>query len=959
MSFLENVDHATFRVQDEGGLTATRTVAVTKCKIENSERLREIDASFALDADARATYDETVEGARRLRRRKKKDVMDLLLLYNTWTTRCTLNSTRFASLQNAFKARVGGVTQETIDICRSDVLNDIKQLGVVTERHKDFDEGHWIRVSEAGRAYHDAMHRVDAPLYVPSDIGYARFVVPTASFRNFYVRAREDGGDGSDVDDAPAMYHAIPETVSVLGNGDVVATLCGSCHRAFNAASVEHILEELETALDTETVRTRAQLKRRGWLLRAQRLHEAYSKRMERGELDTLLEPIADGDFVDEDDAGTESDSSVDEEEIGDGDGGGGAAAADGTPTKTPASDGGANEEEQDHSGEGSSVLATANDYYNVGAPIDSIAVGNDVGRRLVTARCGKQVDNTDIPDLERIAVAYIRLYVRAIKLVHTPSGIKGHRVEGCSITFAQHVHASGFGGFMLGDETLRAAVQNYRICLVDDEGHSSQLEKKALALDDLRLRPYVLWNLMMVMGRVPDEGLQHHAFAAWAENPQPVEEFQRLAANADVPNLLRQVVVHSTDTDLEDSVRPSDIARVRVDASGGAADFDDFDGSFPLSQVGVLPVASQSMSDVIHGIQKTVRGRTFADDEDEVPPNDNAAPDAGSAPQDTPPAARTLDPADEDVGKDDGEAESEDDDEGPARDGATSDDDDATADDDDDEVPFQDDGTPTGGVGSSDSESSMRDSPPTARTLDFADEDAGKGDCDEDEGPPARGGAGGDAGTRAGASRVFGTVDAGPPPTSAGKPPGATDVGPHAPLGLEPPPPQTTGDDTRCDKCDAPGDGLCLFHSHAWGLGRLGEAPQRIEGPELRNKLMGWVALHPKTSVYGTTLEEWVKWDSNTKVDAYTTSILNGKWGGGIEMAAFVHLYGVGVHVYERSSRGDGVFPFKRMARFDAPTDGAAAAQAAFVSILYDSGNHYNGLDPRLLKGYGASTAS
>ncbi|KAJ1448937.1 hypothetical protein M885DRAFT_449628, partial [Pelagophyceae sp. CCMP2097] len=287
-----------------------------------------------------------------------------------------------------------------------------------------------------------------------------------------------------------------------------------------------------------------------------------------------------------------------------------------------------------------------------------------------------------------------------------------------------------------------------------------------------------------------------------------------------------------------------------------------------------------------------------------------------------------------------------------------------------------------------------MPDSPPTARTLDFADEDAGKDDIDEDEGPPARGGAGGDAGTRAGASRVAGTVDAGPSPTSAGKPPGATDVGPHAPLGLEPPPPQTTGDDTRCDKCDAvdhatascphftdgrtdhpdakrkkledmlgsdkgnafleradevkqPGDGLCLFHSLAWGLERLGEAPQRIKGPELRNMLMGWVALHPETSVYGKTLEEWVKWDSNTTVDAYTTSILYGKWDGGIKMAAFVHLYGVGVHVYERSSRGDGVFPFKRMARFDAPTDGAAAAQAAFVSILYDSGNHYNGLDP------------
>ncbi|KAJ1444927.1 hypothetical protein M885DRAFT_626662, partial [Pelagophyceae sp. CCMP2097] len=120
MSFLEIVDHATFRVQDEGGLTATRTVAVTvrkqtcnvsvvyalpptranishkeKRKIGKSERLREIDAFFALDADARATYDETAQGARRLQPRKKKDDIDLLLLYDTWTTRCTMNSMRF------------------------------------------------------------------------------------------------------------------------------------------------------------------------------------------------------------------------------------------------------------------------------------------------------------------------------------------------------------------------------------------------------------------------------------------------------------------------------------------------------------------------------------------------------------------------------------------------------------------------------------------------------------------------------------------------------------------------------------------------------------------------------------------------------------------------------------------------------------------------------------------------
>jgi hypothetical protein len=217
---------------------------------------------------------------------------------------------------------------------------------------------------------------------------------------------------------------------------------------------------------------------------------------------------------------------------------------------------------------------------------------------------------------------------VRVVKIVNTPSGIRGPKMEGCTITFPQHVHTQGFEGTHLCVEAIRAAIMNYRIHLVDDEGKQTELERRALSISDFRLRAVVLWNLMMVAGRVPDAGLEHDAYADWAAQPQTIAEFEALIADADVDALLRETIVLSHDTELEEAVRPSDVGRVRVEAAGTEASLEISDGDIHLTHVGVLPVPSQDMGAVLNGIQRTTRGAFVEEDIDTINGGNNVDDD-------------------------------------------------------------------------------------------------------------------------------------------------------------------------------------------------------------------------------------------------------------------------------------------------------------------------------------------
>ena len=359
MSFLapiEKVDCGD-RVDDGNDRTATRVVTVTirasgvrhvlnivydhppnhkltkkdRDKIAFDERLREEDALFALDHDARLTHQELVgDGRDRSRRRKKSstpDAFGLKLFYDATNARVGLNSGRFASLEAARDR--GTVTQDDVDVCRNDILKDINRLAYVETRHKvaavaawneataeslanircmcgacgtrdpevksfdvvlpldGYDIDHWLVVSEPGVAYYDKLAKEDVPMYVGTHECYKKVQVPRSEWRNVFIHH----DDHENCDDR-RLFHIIPETVRTNGHGEHVTVLCAKCYKAHTAVSVEHIREDLEEALMTTDKMTRKSLQRRGWLLRAQRLAFDYGLRSERGELDVGLEEI-------------------------------------------------------------------------------------------------------------------------------------------------------------------------------------------------------------------------------------------------------------------------------------------------------------------------------------------------------------------------------------------------------------------------------------------------------------------------------------------------------------------------------------------------------------------------------------------------------------------------------------------------------------------------------------------
>jgi len=133
------------------------------------------------------------------------------------------------------------------------------------------------------------------------------------------------------------------------------------------------------------------------------------------------------------------------------------------------------------------------------------------------------------------------------------------------------------------------------------------------------------------------------------------------------------------------------------------------------------------------------------------------------------------------------------------------------------------------------------------------------------------------------------------------------------------------------------PGDGSCLFHSLAHGLALSAGASS------LRREIACFVQQNPRLEIAGDTIEEWVRWDSNSSVADYARRMSVGGWGGGIEMAACSHMKNVNVHVYENSCRNiRGCGPeFKRISCFDNPN------ASRTIHVLYQGGVHYDALVP------------
>jgi len=103
-----------------------------------------------------------------------------------------------------------------------------------------------------------------------------------------------------------------------------------------------------------------------------------------------------------------------------------------------------------------------------------------------------------------------------------------------------------------------------------------------------------------------------------------------------------------------------------------------------------------------------------------------------------------------------------------------------------------------------------------------------------------------------------------------------------------------------------------------------------------LRRELALFISRNPRLEISGDTLEEWVKWDTQSTVPTYTKRMSVSGWGGGIEMAACSIMNKVNVHVYE--SKGQ---MYHRISCFDCPD-----ARHGTINVLYLGGMHFDALE-------------
>lgn len=131
------------------------------------------------------------------------------------------------------------------------------------------------------------------------------------------------------------------------------------------------------------------------------------------------------------------------------------------------------------------------------------------------------------------------------------------------------------------------------------------------------------------------------------------------------------------------------------------------------------------------------------------------------------------------------------------------------------------------------------------------------------------------------------------------------------------------------------PGDGSCLFHSIAYGLGAFGH---QEDGHTVRQRVSNFFRENPDREISGNPMSSWLYWDSRLTVSNYCSRLsADGFWGGAIEMAACAQIFGVDIGVYEEDYYGGG---FRRISDFlcDTPPRGA-------VLVSYHGRAHYNAL--------------
>ena len=180
-------------------------------------------------------------------------------------------------------------------------------------------------------------------------------------------------------------------------------------------------------------------------------------------------------------------------------------------------------------------------------------------------------------------------------------------RLHGHTIVFPQKASYEGCGSF--DEAVLQAALGQLRIYLVGPSGQRGQLERAALQVPDVRLRPEVVYNFLkirsVVQGGAPPPDLA--ALTALIEppgRPSAVERHVRATARMTSPAA----------ESAERAAAGSDVANVRVgaqsDAHARVAGYEEAHAEAPpqMDAIGVLSVQEQEMEAVLTGISELVR---------------------------------------------------------------------------------------------------------------------------------------------------------------------------------------------------------------------------------------------------------------------------------------------------------------------------------------------------------------
>ena len=124
------------------------------------------------------------------------------------------------------------------------------------------------------------------------------------------------------------------------------------------------------------------------------------------------------------------------------------------------------------------------------------------------------------------------------------------------------------------------------------------------------------------------------------------------------------------------------------------------------------------------------------------------------------------------------------------------------------------------------------------------------------------------------------------------------------------------------------PGDGNCLFHSLAYGIGN-------ISYNQLKKKIINWIKNNKNNNISGIPLKNWIMWETNLNIENYCNRLENGMWGGAIEILICSQIENINIYVFEKKNKF-----FNNISSFEVEHPHKK------IALLYYGRVHYDYLD-------------